>query len=85
MAPPEPAGAPTVPVLKSEAYESEMESGDMAPPAPARPARPPPRARPAPPPKADAAPQRAKMTGKTVDADIDDILARIDGIAKKNR
>jgi hypothetical protein len=71
-----------MPILKSEAYESEMETVDLAPSVPAHPIRPPPRTRPAPPPKAEAAAQRAKMAGKTVDADIDDILSKIDSISK---
>jgi uncharacterized membrane protein len=85
VAPPEPAGPAVMPILKSEAYESELETVDSGPPVPAHPIKPPPRARPVPPPKAEAAAQRAKMAGKTVDADIDDILSRIDGITGKKR
>jgi hypothetical protein len=83
IGPPEPAAAKAMPLLRSEAYESEMETVDMGPPAPESPIGPPPRTRPAPPPKAEAAAQRTKMAGKTVDADIDDILSRIDSISQK--
>jgi hypothetical protein len=83
-----------MPILKSEAYESEMDTVDMGPAvdigtrnaqAPATSAI---KAAKKTPQKASgqaAAPQAQakKLVAKNVDSEIEDILSRIDGISKK--
>ena len=94
VAPPERAGPAAVPILKSEAYESEMDTVDMGPAVdigtrktggPISPTGK--AAKKAPQKTSDqaSAPQPAakKLVAKNVDSEIEDILSRIDGISKK--